>query len=47
MSISKQVSRTEVEQIIADEFGVNANYVGDLLQQFERDPSSLNEEWRS
>ena len=42
-----QVSQTEIDQLIADEFGVNADYVNELLKQFERDPSSVDEEWRS
>jgi hypothetical protein len=41
------ISQAERDQLIADEFGVNADYVSDLLSQFERDPSSVDEEWRS
>ena len=41
------LSQSERDQLIADEFGVNADYVSDLLSQFERDPSSVDEEWRS
>src|SRR5262245_49462859 len=33
--------------MIADEFGANATYVGDLLQQFEKNPESVDEEWRA
>src|SRR5215470_12831804 len=32
--------------MIADEFGANASYVGELLQQFEKNPESVDEEWR-
>jgi 2-oxoglutarate dehydrogenase E1 component len=41
------MSANQVEQLIADEFGVNADYVSELLSQFEKDPSSVGEEWRS
>src|SRR5262245_5648616 len=46
MSISNQTGRSEIDQIIASEFGVNANYVADLFQQFEQNPQSVDEEWR-
>src|SRR6266568_3257121 len=41
------MSTNQVEQLIADEFGVNADYVSELLSQFERDRSSVDEDWRS
>ena len=44
---TRQISQTEIDQLIADEFGVNADYVIGLLQQFERDRSSVDDEWRS
>ena len=43
---TSQISHAERDQLIADEFGVNADYVNELLSQFERDPSSVGEEWR-
>src|SRR4030095_9697571 len=42
-----QISQTEIDQLIADEFGVNADYVSELLKQFERDRSSVDQEWSS
>src|SRR5947207_15205570 len=42
-----QIGQTEIDRLIADEFGVNADYVSELLKQFERDRSSVDEEWRS
>src|SRR5262245_61094402 len=36
-----------IGKLIADEFGVNADYVSELLAQFESDPESVNQEWRS
>ncbi|HXF41138.1 MAG TPA: multifunctional oxoglutarate decarboxylase/oxoglutarate dehydrogenase thiamine pyrophosphate-binding subunit/dihydrolipoyllysine-residue succinyltransferase subunit, partial [Blastocatellia bacterium] len=44
---TKPITQSERDQLIADEFGVNADYVGELLQQFERDPSSVDDQWRS
>ncbi|HSB07943.1 MAG TPA: multifunctional oxoglutarate decarboxylase/oxoglutarate dehydrogenase thiamine pyrophosphate-binding subunit/dihydrolipoyllysine-residue succinyltransferase subunit [Blastocatellia bacterium] len=44
---TKQISHAQIYQLIEDEFGVNADYVSDLLSHFERDPSSVDEEWRS
>jgi len=40
-------TQAEIDQLIADEFGVNADYVSELLAQFERDRSSVDEDWRS
>src|SRR6185369_15998487 len=44
---TRPITQIERDRLIADEFGVNADYVGDLLQQFERDPSSVDDQWRS
>src|SRR5262249_9319985 len=46
MSINNQTGKNEIDQIIASEFGVNADYVADLFQQFEKNPQSVDEEWR-
>lgn len=45
--MSTENSQTEINQLIADEFGVNADYVSELLRQFESDRSSVDQEWRS
>jgi len=37
----------EIDNLIADEFGVNADYVSELLAKFERDRSSVDDDWRS
>src|SRR2546425_9497831 len=42
-----QIGQKEIDRLIADEFGVNADYVSELVKQFERDRSSVDEEWRS
>src|SRR4029453_3963847 len=44
---TRQTNQTKIDQLIADEFGVNADYVLELLQQFEREPGSIDEEWRT
>lgn len=40
-------SETQLDQLIANEFGVNADYVSELLRQFERNPAEVDEEWRA
>ncbi len=47
MTTTRQMNQAELDQIIADEFGVNADYVNELLQQFRRSPASVDGEWRS
>ena len=44
---TSEIRRHGVDQLIADEFGVNADYVSELLAQFERDRSSVDDDWRS
>ena len=44
---TNEAGQAEIDQLIADEFGVNADYVSELLVQFERDRSSVDDEWRS
>ncbi len=46
MTTTQPTTQTELDDLIADEFGVNASYVGSLLQQFKKNPASVNEEWR-
>ena len=45
MTTTRQMTEAELDQMIADEFGVNADYVSELLRQFERDPGMVDEEW--
>src|SRR5690349_18620417 len=42
-----ETKQLEIEQLIADEFGVNADYVCVLLAQFQRDRSSVDDDWRA
>ncbi|MEW6210653.1 MAG: multifunctional oxoglutarate decarboxylase/oxoglutarate dehydrogenase thiamine pyrophosphate-binding subunit/dihydrolipoyllysine-residue succinyltransferase subunit [Acidobacteriota bacterium] len=36
----------QIDQLIADEFGVNADYVLQLLYHYQQNPASVGEEWR-
>src|ERR1044072_3874838 len=47
MTTTRQMNQAELDQLIADEFGVNADYVSELLQQFRGNPASVDGEWRS
>jgi 2-oxoglutarate dehydrogenase E1 component len=47
MTTTKQMTQSELDQIISDEFGVNADYVLDLLQHYAQNPASVGQEWRS
>ncbi len=38
--------QAQIDQLIADEFGVNADYVLQLLRAFQQNPASVGEEWR-
>jgi 2-oxoglutarate dehydrogenase complex dehydrogenase (E1) component-like enzyme len=51
--ISKQVSRlsqqkmVDLSEIIAEEFGANAEYVQGLLERFRTNPDLVDDSWRS
>jgi 2-oxoglutarate decarboxylase len=47
MTTTMHKNRAELDQLIADEFGVNADYVSELLHQFEQNPEALDQEWRA
>ncbi len=40
------IKQAQIDQLIADEFGVNADYVLELLRAFQQNPASVGEEWR-
>src|SRR5882724_3887745 len=44
--VAKRQTETELSQIISDEFGSNASYVVELLNQFQANPAHVDEEWR-
>src|SRR5689334_22115646 len=46
MTTTRQMTEAELEELIAEEFGVNADYVSELLVQYTRNPHSVDEEWR-
>ncbi|MFL6215810.1 MAG: multifunctional oxoglutarate decarboxylase/oxoglutarate dehydrogenase thiamine pyrophosphate-binding subunit/dihydrolipoyllysine-residue succinyltransferase subunit [Blastocatellia bacterium] len=46
MTTTRQMTEAEMEELIAEEFGVNADYVSELLVQYTRNPHSVAEEWR-
>ncbi len=45
MTTTRHMTEAELDQLIADEFGVNADYVSELLRQFGRNPAAVDEEW--
>ena len=45
MATSSQMTEAQLEQLIADEFGVNADYVSELLRQFVTNPATVHEDW--
>ncbi len=46
MSTDGPSTEPEIDQLLFEEFGVNAKYVSELLQRFRYDPFSVDEEWR-
>ncbi|MFL6277759.1 MAG: multifunctional oxoglutarate decarboxylase/oxoglutarate dehydrogenase thiamine pyrophosphate-binding subunit/dihydrolipoyllysine-residue succinyltransferase subunit [Blastocatellia bacterium] len=46
MTTTRQMTEAELGELIAEEFGVNADYVSELLLQYSRNPHSVDEEWR-
>ena len=44
--MSKEIPPSDIELLIADEFGVNADYVISLFQQYKENPASIGEEWQ-
>ncbi|MFI5175148.1 MAG: multifunctional oxoglutarate decarboxylase/oxoglutarate dehydrogenase thiamine pyrophosphate-binding subunit/dihydrolipoyllysine-residue succinyltransferase subunit [Terriglobia bacterium] len=47
MNPNDSVSVPEIDEVLFEEFGVNARYVSDLLQKFEQDPRSVDEDWQA
>ena len=44
--MAKRQNEKDLTQIITDEFGSNASYVVELLNQFQANPAHVDEEWR-
>ena len=45
--MTQEQTRTELSEIIAENFGANATYVESLLARFRSDPSLVDESWRA
>ncbi|MBZ5534651.1 MAG: multifunctional oxoglutarate decarboxylase/oxoglutarate dehydrogenase thiamine pyrophosphate-binding subunit/dihydrolipoyllysine-residue succinyltransferase subunit [Acidobacteriia bacterium] len=41
------VTALGIDEVLFEEFGVNARYVGDLFQRFQHDPFSVDEDWQT
>jgi multifunctional 2-oxoglutarate metabolism enzyme len=46
-TLSQQPERTDLSEIIAENFGANATYVEGLLGRYRSDPSLVDETWRA
>ena len=44
--MAQEQTKTELSELIAENFGANANYVESLLARFRSDPSLVDESWR-
>src|SRR5213594_3056201 len=44
---SEPNTKSDVSEIIAENFGANANYVETLLARFRSDPALVDESWRA
>src|SRR5258707_7873908 len=45
--LSTSANTSDFSEIIAENFGANANYVEGLLNRFRSDPSLVDESWRT
>ncbi|HKO36243.1 MAG TPA: multifunctional oxoglutarate decarboxylase/oxoglutarate dehydrogenase thiamine pyrophosphate-binding subunit/dihydrolipoyllysine-residue succinyltransferase subunit [Pyrinomonadaceae bacterium] len=45
--MAQEQTKTELSEIIAENFGANATYVESLLARFRSDPSLVDESWRA
>ena len=41
------MNRTDLSEVIAEEFGANATYVEGLLERFRNNPDLVDDSWRS
>ena len=44
---TSETRHAEIDQLIADEFGVNADYVSELLARFQGDRTAVDDDWAS
>ena len=45
--MTKAMNTEEISEMLASEFGANSDYVGQLLEKYLQDPSSVDDEWRA
>lgn len=45
--MTKAMNTEEISEMLAREFGANSDYVGQLLEKYLQDPSSVDDEWRA
>ncbi|HEV2904478.1 MAG TPA: hypothetical protein VGW32_05500, partial [Pyrinomonadaceae bacterium] len=45
--MAQEQTKTELSEIIAENFGANATYVESLFARFRSDPSLVDESWRA
>jgi len=45
--LAEEQTRTDLSEIIAENFGANATYVEGLLARWRSDPALVDESWRS
>jgi len=47
MSLAQEQTKTDISELIAENFGANATYVESLLARWRSDPSLVDESWRA
>src|SRR5215510_16007910 len=47
MSKQRENQRTDLSEVIAENFGANATYVETLLARWQSDPALVDESWRA
>src|SRR6476619_6673196 len=47
MSLAREQTKTDISELIAENFGANATYVEGLLARWQSDPSLVDESWRA
>ena len=45
--MAQQQAKTDLSEVIAENFGANATYVETLLARFRSDPSLVDESWQA
>jgi len=45
--LAKEQTKTDLSELIAENFGANATYVETLLARWQSDPAMVDESWRN